>query len=166
MSANYLTILMTVYVHIRIRPSDDMFLHACFCSTCIGTDATFECSIIPDIQAKYVKLKGVFVKVCETQGTPTLKEVKEHCFDLIEGIPQTMFSHHENAIKQAESLPELARVVCFRLSTWISYDFFKNVIAEFQPALKIVEEQLMNYENQLKPLLQQKLQNIAELQQR
>ena len=125
-------------------------------------------SIIPDIKVEYVKVKGVFVKVCETQGTPTLKEVKDHCFDLIEGVFEDipLIHRHEDDIKQAESLTELARVVCFRLSTWISYDFFMNVIAEFQPALKTVKERLMHYEDQLKPLLQQKLQNIAELQER
>ena len=54
-----------------------------------------------------------------------------------------MFSRRENNIKQTESLSE-----------WISFDFFKNVIAEFQPAIKTVEERLMHYEDQLKPLLQ------------
>ena len=127
-------------------------------------------SIIPDIKAEYVKVKGVFVKECKAQGTPTLEEVKDHCIDLIEGVlnnmPQGERHENENDIEQAKTLQELARVVCFRLSTWISYDFFKNVIAQFQPALKTVEEQLMHYEDKLKHLLQEKLVNIAELQQR
>ena len=125
-------------------------------------------SIIPDIKSEYVKVKGVFVKECETQGTPTLEEVKDHCIDLIEGVLNNLPSvmRHENDIEQAKTLQELARVMCFRLSTWISYDFFKKVIAQFQPALKSVEEQLMHYEDKLKHILQEKLVNIAELQQR
>ena len=110
----------------------------------------------------------MFVDVCKAQGTPTLEEVKDLCFDLIECAfahkPQTR--RHQVDIKMADTLAELARVVCFRLSTWISYDFFKKVIAHFQPVLRRVEEQLKCYEDQLKPILLKKLTNIAELQQR
>ena len=135
----------------------------------IGSDATVgHPSIIPDIKAEYVEVKGAFVNICTKQGTPTLDEVKEHCIDLIEGVFTDMprIICHEDDIKKAETFTELARVVCFHLSTWISYDFFKKVIAHFQPALKSVEERLRHYEDQLTPLLQQKLECIAELQQR
>ncbi len=110
----------------------------------------------------------MFVEVCKAQGTPTLEEVKDLCFDLIE----CAFSHkpqircRKDDIEMAKTLPELARVVCFRLSKWISYDFFKKVIARFQPVLRSVEEQLKCYEDQLKPILLTKLTKIAELQQR
>ena len=134
----------------------------------IGSDSSFgSLFIIPDIKAEYVEVKGMFVNVCTTQGTPTLDEVKDHCMDLIEcvfkGIPQPMISRHEDDVEKAKTFRELARIVCFRLSSWISYDFFKQVIAHFQPALKPVKERLMHYEDQLKPLLQQKLECIAEL---
>ena len=110
----------------------------------------------------------MFVNICTKQGTPTLDEVKEHCIDLIEGVFTGMprISRHEADIRKSKTLPELARVVCSRLSSWVSYDFFKKVIAHFQPALKSVKEQLMHYEDQLKPLLEQKLETIAELQKR
>ena len=113
-------------------------------------------------------LKRLFVNVCTTQGKPTLEEMKDFCIDLTEGvfIDIPRISRQEDDIKKAETLTELARVVCFRLSKWISYDFFKKVIAHFQPALESVKEQLMRYEDQLKPLLLQKLEYIAELQQR
>ena len=118
----------------------------------------------------YLEVKDVFVDVCTTQGTPTLDQVKDRCIDLIEctlkHIPRIYRCAHEDNIEKAETLPKLARVVCFQLSSWISYDFFRKVIARFQPALKIVKERLMRYEGQLKVLLQQKLEYIAELQQR
>ena len=110
----------------------------------------------------------MFVDVCKAQGTPTLQEVKDLCFDLIE----CAFTHKphirccKDDIETANTLPELGRVVCFRLSTWVSYDFFKKVVAHFQPVLGRVEEQLKCYEDQLKPILLKKLTNIAELQQR
>ena len=94
--------------------------------------------------------------------------MKDHCIDLIEGtlahIPQS--NRHENDIEEAKTMKKLARVVCFRLSRWVSYDFFQKVIAHFQPALKSVKEQLIRYEGQLKPILLQKLEYIAELQER
>ena len=153
----------------EIDPSSSLMTFCVFLFVYIVSEATVErSSIIPDIKAEYVKVKGVFVKECKAQGTPTLEEVKDHCIDLIEGVltnmPQVVY--HEDDIEQAKTLPELARVVCFRLSTWISYDFFKKVIAQFQPALKAVEDQLMCYEDELKHLLQEKLVNIEELQQR
>ena len=125
-------------------------------------------SIIPDIKADYVEVKGEFVDVCTAQGTPTLDKVKEYCFDLIEGALADMprVSRHEEDIEKAETMNALARVVCFRLSKWVSYDFFQKVITHFQPALKNVKERLELYEDQLKPLLWQKLENIAELQKR
>ena len=124
--------------------------------------------IIHPVKAEYVEVKRVFVNACTTQGTPTLDEVKEHCIDLIESVFTNMpqISCYQNDIKKAETFTELARVVCYQLSRWISYDFFKQVIAHFQPALKSVEERLMCYEEHLKHLLQQKLEYIAELQQR
>ena len=124
--------------------------------------------IIHDIKENYIELKGVFVNLCTTQGSPTLDELKDRCIDLIEGalsnIPRV--GRHEDDIERARTLRELARVVCFRLSNWVSYEFFKKVIAHFQPALKSVKEGLVHYEKQLKPLLLQKLEYIAELQRR
>ena len=133
-----------------------------------GSDAPVGRPFIPKIKAEYVEVKEVFVKVCTTQGSPTLDEVKDRCFDLIEGAIDYMprSSRHEDDIEEAKTMNELARVVCFRLSRWVSYDFFQKVITHFQPALKSVKERLMDYEDQLKPLLLQKLEYIAELKQR
>ena len=134
----------------------------------LGSDATGGCSAIPDIVDNYIEIKDVFVKICTTQGTPTLDQVKDCCIDLIQCVFRNIphLSRYEDVIEEAETLPKLAQVVCFQLSSWISYDFFKKVIAHFQPALKSVEERLRHYEDQLTPLLQQKLEYIAELQQR
>ena len=133
----------------------------------LGSDATVEHPpIIPDIKVEYVDVKDAFVDVCTTRGTPTLDQVKERCIDLIQGVFTNMpqISCYKSDIEKAETLPKLAHVVCFQLSSWISYDFFKKVIARFQPALKVVEDQLMRYEEQLKFILEQKLETIAELQ--
>ena len=117
---------------------------------------------------EYVEVKREFVNVCTTQGTPTLEEVKDLCIDLIECASRNVprISRQEGDIEKAMTFTELARVVCFRLCKWVSYDFFKKVIARFQPALKSVKERLMRYEERLKPFLQEKLEYIAELQQR
>ena len=124
--------------------------------------------IIPDIQAEYVEVKATFVKVCTEQGTPTLDDVKNYCLDLIEcslkNVPRA--SRYEDDIEGAETLQKLARIMCFQLSTWISYDFFNKVIAHFQPALKAVKEQMMRYGVKLKDLLEEKLENVAEIQQK
>ena len=113
-----------------------------------------------------MKVKGIFVNVCTAQGTPTLDEVKDLCIDLVDvalaHIP--IISRHRNDIEKAMTMSELARIVCFRLSSWLNYEFFKKVIAYFQPALKYVQQQLMHYEEQLKSLLLRKLEHIAELQ--
>ena len=118
--------------------------------------------IIHDIIVDYIAVKGMFVGVCTTKGTPTLDEVKAHCIDLIAGVcidmPQII-----SQIKHARNMDELAIVVCFSLSKWVSYDFFRKVITHFQPALENVKERLKRYEDQLKPLLLQKLNHIAKL---
>ena len=118
--------------------------------------------------ADYVRVKKEFVDVCTRQGSPTLEEVKDLCIDLIECASKTVLriNRHEDDIENATRMTELARVVCFHLSKWVSYDFFKKVIAHFQPALKSVKERLLLYEEQLKPFLQQKLEHIKELQKR
>ena len=110
----------------------------------------------------------MFVRVCTIQGSPTLEQVKGLCLDLIECVYMNIprISRHESAIQKANTMEELARAICFRLSNWVSYDFFKTVITEFQPALKSVEDRLMHYQDKLRPLLLQKLEHIAELQQR
>ena len=110
----------------------------------------------------------MFVRVCTAQGSPTLEQVKGFCLDLIECVYMNIprISHHESAIQKANTMEELARAICFRLSNWVSYDFFKKVITEFQPALKSVEDRLMHYQDKLRPILLQKLEHIAELQQR
>ena len=139
----------------------------CFCST--GPEAIDACpSIIPDIMDGYLEVKREFVSVCTRQGSPTLEEVKDLCIDLIECASRNVprINRQEGEIEKAMTFTELARVVCFRLSKWVSYDFLKKVIARFQPALKSVKDRLMRYEEQLKPFLQEKLEYIAELQQR
>ena len=117
---------------------------------------------------EYVRVKREFVNVCTTQGSPTLEEVKDLCIDLIECASKNVprISCQDDDISKAKTFTELARVVCFRLSKWVSYDFFKKIVTHFQPALASVKEQLMHYEDQLKPFLLQRLENIAELQQR
>ena len=118
--------------------------------------------IIPDIILDYIAIKGMFVDVCTTKGTPTLDEVKARCIDLIAGVcidmPQIV-----SQIEDAQKMYKLAHVVCFSLSKWVSYDFFQKVISHFQPALEKVKEQLERYEDQLKPLLIRKLDNITKL---
>ena len=104
----------------------------------------------------------MFVGVCTTQGTPTLDEVKGYCIDLITGLSIDT-PEISGQIRNAKTMNELAHVVCFRLSKWVSYDFFQTVVAHFQPALSSVKERLMHYEDQLKPLLLKKLEYIANL---
>ena len=135
----------------------------------LGSDATVELLFsVPDIKAEYEEVKRMFVEVCTTQGSPTLDEVKDFCIDLIEVVMVNMpgISHQKEEIKNAKTMNELAQVVCFRLSKLVSYDFFRRVIDHFQPALQSVRQRLMQYEDRLKPLLLQKLEYIAKLQQR
>ena len=110
----------------------------------------------------------MFVRVATEKGSPTLGEVKDLCLDMLAGvftrIPQR--SHLEKAIEQATTMEEMTCIVCFNLSNWISYDFLRIVITHFQPALKSAADNLMHYEKKLKLLLLQKLEHIAELQQR
>ena len=115
---------------------------------------------------KYIRIKMEFVNVCTTQGSPTLEEVKDFCNDLIACASSIVprLSFQQDDIKKATNFTELAEVVCFRLSKWCSYDFFKQIIDFFHPALKSVKEQLMHYEDHLRPFLLQKLEHIAELQ--
>ena len=116
----------------------------------------------------YVEIKREFVSVCTTQqGSPTLDDVKGLCFDLIEGVLKRIprIPRHEEDIEKATNMDELARIVCFHLSNWINYGFFKKVVARF-PALKSIRKRLRRYKEQLKPLLLQKLEHIAELQKR
>ena len=125
-------------------------------------------AIIPDIMDEYVEIKRMFVSVCTAHGSPTLDEVKDLCIDLIDcafkNIPR--IARREEDIEKAKTWKELARIVCFHLSKWMSYEFFKKVVAHFQPVLKSVKERLKQYEDQLKPLLLQKLEHIEELQRR
>ena len=124
---------------------------------------------IHDIMDYYVEIKRDFVNVCESQpGSPTLDKVKGVCIDLIEGIFRHVprISRQGDDIVNATTFDELGRVICFHLSSWVNYEFFKKVIARFQPALKSVKERLMHYEDQLKPILLQKLKDIKVLQQR
>ena len=138
-----------------------------FCSIGCDTPAARP-SVIPDIMDEYVRVKREFVDVCTTRGSPTLEEVKDLCIDLIDcafrDVPR--ITCQEEDIERAKTFKELARVLCFRLSKWVSYDFLRKIIAHFQPALASVKERLMHYEDQLKPFLLQKLENIAELQRR
>ena len=145
-----------------------MYMSYTFCSILpVGADAAVGgLPVIHDIMAEYVEVKRVFVDACTDKKTPTLEELKDHCIDLIACAFKHMptISARKGDIVNATSLKELARIVCFDLSKWVSYDFFKKVIAPFK--LEAVDEKLMIYEGQLRPLLEQKLEDIAELQKR
>ena len=145
-------------------------MHACndflFCFH-LDTYATVGHPIIPDVKSGYVDVKRLFVEICTIHSSPTLEEVKDLCIDLIVGamsdVPQNCFQYD---IKNALTMNDLARIVCFHLSWWLNYDFFEKVVDHFQPALKVVKQRLKHYEDKLKHLLLQKLEYIAELQQR
>ena len=108
----------------------------------------------------------MLVSVCTQQESPTLQQVKDLCLDALECVFRNAphMRSHEKSIRQAETMAEIMRIVCFRMSNWVSYDFLRKLIAEFQPALQNVADKLVDYEKQLKPLLLQKLEHIAELQ--
>ena len=131
----------------------------------VGSAAAVGCVHVPDIMVDYVEVKQKFVTVCTEQGL-TIDEVKDLCMDLIAvaiaDVPRKIVC--QNDIEQAKAMTDLARVVCFHLSKWLSYDFFQAVIAHFQPALKSVQERLMQYEDRLRVILNQKLEYIAKLQ--
>ena len=129
------------------------------------TDAT---PIVAGIKADYMKIKRTLVRVCTAQKSPTLEEVKGLCLDLLECVFQKIprMSGHANEIREATTMEDIMRIVCFRLSNWLSYDFLKTVIAEFQPSLQSIGDKLACYESKLEPLLLQKLKDIKELQQK
>ena len=97
-----------------------------------------------------------------------MDEVREYCIDLIKGALNNMprAGRHEDDIERAKTLSELAHVLCFHLSNWVGYEFFETVVTNFQPQLRSVKDRMVHYEEQLKPLLEQKLEYIAELRQR
>ena len=133
----------------------------------VGADAAVGGpSVIHDMMLAYIEVKEKFVNDCTAKKNPTLEELKGHCIDLIECAFENMptIKDQTGDIKNATSLNEVARIVCFRLSKWVSYDFFKKVIARFK--LEEVDKQLMIYEGKLKPLLEKKLKCIAGLQKR
>ena len=129
------------------------------------TDAT---PIVPEIKTDYMEIKSTFVHVCTTQRSPTLEEVKGFCLDLLECAFQNIprMSNHMSEIEKATTMKDIMRIVCFRLSNWLSYDFLKKVIEKFQPILQSIADELACYESKLKPLLLQKLEDIKELQQK
>ena len=114
-----------------------------------------------------MEIKMELVRVCTAQKSPTLKEVKDLCLDLLECVFPTIpwMSGHTDAIWEAMTMEDMC-IVCFRLSNWLSYDFLKRVIAEFQPILQSVADKLACYESKLRPLLLQKLEDIEELLQK
>lgn len=115
-----------------------------------------------------MKIKRTLVSVCTTQKSPTLEEVKGVCIDLLECVFRNIprMSVHMNEIREASTMDDIMRIVCFRLSNWLSYDFLKSVIEEFHPILQSIADKLACYEDKLKPLLLQKLGDIKELQQK
>ena len=115
-----------------------------------------------------MEIKSTFVHVCTTQRSPTLEEVKGFCLDLLECAFQKIprMSGHMSEIREATTMEDIMRIVCFRLSNWLSYDFLKIVIKKFQPILQSIADELACYESKLEPLLRQKLEDIKELQQK
>ena len=77
----------------------------------------------------------MFARMCTENGSPTSKEVKDHCIDLIAGVSIDM-PQIVSQIENAKNMDILAHFVCFRLSKWVSYNFFQKVIIHFQPARK------------------------------
>ena len=115
-----------------------------------------------------MEIKRTLVRACITQKSPTLEEVKSFCIDLLECAFQKIsrMSGHMSEIREATTMEDIMRIVCFRLSNWLSYDFLKMVIEGFQSTLRSIADKLACYENKLKPLLLHKLEYIKELQQK
>ena len=115
-----------------------------------------------------MEIKRTLVRVCTTQNSPTLEEVMGFCLDLLECACKNIpwMSGHIREIREAKTMEDIMRIVCFRLSNWLSYDFLKTVIEKFQPSLQSIADKLACYESKLKPLLLQKLKDIKELQQK
>lgn len=158
-----------------------MLVHPCACiHVCVlcvspflpfyvGSDATVGAPpVIPPIKAYYVDIQRLFVEVCTTQGSPTLEEVKDLCIDVIQGALRysPVITCQQSSITQAETMKELARILCFDLSNWVNYEFFALVVATFQPALVRVADRLRHYGEELKHVLVQKLEFIAKINQR
>ena len=130
-----------------------------------GAEHVVPCPLIHSIKDDYLKVKDVF---CGSPGMPSLDALKDRCEDLLHVAfsdgPQ--ISYQESTIRKAETVRELARILFFNLSRWISFDFLDKVIEYFQPQLKDVKDQLTQYKEKLREILMEKLKEIGELQQK
>ena len=127
-----------------------------------GAECPVPCPLIHSIKDDYLKVKDVF---CDSPGMPSLDALKDRCDDLIHVAfaDEPQISHHESTIRKVETVRELARILFFRLSRWISFDFLDKVVEHFQPELKDVKERLAQYKEKLRLILMQKLKQISEL---
>ncbi len=154
--------------------------HICLYSACkcghfrlptvsLGAPGGAECVVarplIHSIKTDYLKVKNAF---CGSPSMPSLDALKDRCEDLIlvafSDGPQ--ISCQESTIRKVETVRELAQILFFTLSRWISFDFLDKVIEHFQPQLKDVKEQLTQYKEKLREILMEKLKEIGELQQK
>ena len=147
--------------------SDVVIAVAVFAIVCLGAPGTTECvprPLIHSIMNEYLKVRDVF---CGSPSLPSLEALRDRCDTLIlvAFADEPQFSHHEHTIRKVETVRELANILFFRLSRWISFDFLDNVIEHFQPELKDVKEQLAQYKEKLKEILMQKLKHISDLEQ-
>ena len=112
--------------------------------------------LIHSIMCDYLKIKDAF---CDSPHMPSLDALKRRCCDLI-NVAFGNEPQFNRAIQNAETLLDLAQILFFDLSRWISFDFLEEVIKSFQPALDDVKEQIDQYKDKLYIVVLQKLRQV------
>ena len=121
--------------------------------------------MIPPCVDDYIKIKYLFIEICNKKGVPELKQIKRYCSDLIQAVfrGQLKYTCLEKYLNQCSSIEEIANILFFELSKWMSFVFLDKVIEFFLPDLREVQIRLRDYKAQLRPVLEEKLVKVKEL---
>jgi hypothetical protein len=119
---------------------------------------------IPGLVDEYIRIKTGFIETCNRMNEPKLKKIKDHCSDLIQavfiGVPR--YTRLEEELDHCPSIEEIAKLLFFKLNSWVGFEFLDRVI-DFFPSLNSVKTKLSDYKKQLRPVLEEKLRKVEVL---
>ena len=123
------------------------------------------CPLFSGFVQEYVGIKDIFVRACRSSHGPKLKRITRYCSDIIQAgfLGKRKYSRLEDDLDRCSSVERCARILFFKLSKWINFEFLSVVVEYFRSSLREVNSRLHSYKQKLKIVLEMKLKEVEVL---
>jgi hypothetical protein len=122
------------------------------------------CPLFDSIILEYLGITDAFFRACKSPHGPKLTDIRYCCRNLIKiAFQEKRRLELEEELDGCSSVEDMAQILFFTLNRWINFEFLTIVVGKFHSSLREVDSRLHTYKQNLKNVLERKLEDVKVL---